>query len=292
MKRFISASAYLSALLAALFFLSCGEGGLDFGDFTDTGNSDVKGRFEDSTRGQTKGIALPPVTDSNKFSFVWMTDTHYRPDKQDYLDQVANFISNNGGKFILASGDLTDRGDAANFDYFIRHTHELLTVPFYSAIGNHDLYGDGWDAFRWDVGPSVTSFDYGNSFFMFIDSASCEIGSDQFDWIEDRLQHSNMATNRFVLSHLCLYDSELETPAILCDPDERLHLASLLKKYQVDYFLCGHKHWIEEDRLDGFNQIMGGTPSPYKPPTNGKPVFWNFTVNGNDVEYQRIEFQE
>jgi len=292
MKRFISASAYLSALLAALFLMSCGEGGLELGDLANSGSSDVKGRFKDSTRGQTKGLALPTVTDPHKFSFVWMTDTHYRPDRQDYLDQVGNFITNTGGKFVLNSGDLTDRGDNENFFFFVRHSQEVLSVPFYSAIGNHDLYGAGWDTFRWQVGPSVTSFNYGNSFFMFIDSASCEIGEDQFDWIENQLQHSNMATNRFVLSHLCLYDSELETPALLCDPDERLHLASLLKKYQVDYLLCGHKHWIEEDQLDGFFQIMGGTPSPYKKPQNGKPVFWNFTVNGSNVDYQRIEFQE
>jgi 3',5'-cyclic AMP phosphodiesterase CpdA len=292
MKRFISAGAYLGTLLAALLLMSCSGGGLELGDLTTTGSSDVKGRFENSTKGQTKGITLPPVNDPNKFSFVWMTDTHYRPDRQDYLDRVANFVDNSGARFVLNSGDLTDRGDNANFDYFINHSQETLSVPFYSAIGNHDLYGDGWDAFRWKIGPSVTSFTYGNSFFMFIDSASCEVGRDQMDWIEDQLQKSYTSTNRFVLSHLCLYDSDLETPAILCDPDERLHLASMMKKYHVDYFLCGHKHWVEEDNLDGFNQIMGGTPSPYKKPYNSDPVFWNFTVNGSDVEYERVEMND
>jgi 3',5'-cyclic AMP phosphodiesterase CpdA len=280
-------------LLLSALFLSCGGGGLELGDLTNTGNSDVKGRFEDSTQGKTLPIILPAVPDGENFNFVWMTDTHYRQDREDYLTQVSNYVGNSwGASFFLNSGDLTDRGDQQEFNYFLNHKAEILNVPFYSAIGNHDLYGDGWDAFKGAVGPSVTSFNYGNSFFMFIDSASCEIGKDQMDWIEDQLQKSGAATNRFVLSHLCLYDGDLETPTILCDPDERLRLASLLKKYEVDYLLCGHKHWVEEDEFDGFNQIMGGTPSPYKDPYNSKPLFWYFHINGGSVWYEKIELSE
>jgi hypothetical protein len=291
MKRLISASARWCALLSALLFLACGGGGLELGDLTTTGSGDPKPRFDDSTQGKTLPITLPLVHDANNFSFMWVTDIHLRPDRQDYMDQIGNFAANSGASFVLNSGDLTDRGDFTNFDYFVRKRDQYIGIPFYSAIGNHDLYGDGWDAFKSRVGPSVVSFTYGNSFFMFIDSASCQLGSDQLDWIEDQLRRSGPYPNRFVLSHMCLYDSEAETPAILCDPDERLRLAGLLNKYHVDYLLCGHKHWVEEDDLDGFFQIMGGTPNPWKRPYNSKPVFWNFTIHGDNVQYQRIEFQ-
>jgi len=291
MKKFIAVFAIVSLILVSPLIFSCGSGGLELSDLTSSGNSDVDGRFQDCKDGKAKAITLPPVIDPEHFSFLWLTDMHIRSDRDDYFDQLGNYSSNVGASFILTSGDLTDDGSSENIQYVLSQENTYLNVPLYSAIGNHDLYSDGWDRFKDNIGPSVTSFSYGNSFFMFIDSASCKIGNDQMEWIEDQLRDSD-APHKFVLSHICLYDGELETPTILCDPDERLRLLSLIDKYDVDFFLCGHKHWVEEDEVDGIEHIMGGTGSPWKHPYNSKPLFWYFQVNGNEVDYSKVHFQD
>jgi len=291
MRKFISVFAIFSLVLISPLFFSCGEGGLEPGDLLTSGNSDVDARFQDCKDGKAKPISLPSVIDPEHFSFLWLTDMHIRSDREDNFDQLGNYSNELGASFILTSGDLTDDGSGDNLDYLLSQEETYLNVPLYSALGNHDLYSNGWERFRDNIGPSVTSFVYGNSFFMFIDSASCKIGNDQMDWIEDQLRNDN-STHKFVLSHICLYDGDLETPTILCDPDERLRLLALIDKYNVDYFLCGHKHWVEEDEVDGVHHIMGGTGSPWKRPYNSKPLFWYFQVNGGDVEYSKIHFED
>jgi len=280
MKRFLAAlGCVLAGLAIPLFLFRC--------DFIKPNNSSAEDRFDDSVHGKTKQLIIPEPADPQHFSFLWMTDMHIKEDEGDYLNEIGNFASNKNASFILHSGDLADNGEESEYDYFLQREAEALPAPFYSAIGNHDLYGDGWDAFKDKIGPSVFSFDFGNSFFVVTDSANCEIGGKQMDWIEGRLSETH-AKNIFVLSHFCLYDGEIETPAILCDPDERLKFLSLLKKYDVDYFLCGHKHYVQKDTFEGTTHIMGGTCSTVRKPYNSEPLFYYFQVNGGDVDFDKI----
>ena len=291
MKRFNSVFAFLLVLLISPLLSSCGSGGLSLSDLTNTGNTNVDGRFTDCKEGKAKPIVLPPVVDPENFSFVVVTDMHMRTDRDDYMDQIGNFSTNKSASFVLNCGDLVDDGESKNYNYVLQREGEALDVPLYSALGNHDLYSDGWDDFRSKIGPSSASFTYGNSFFLIIDTASCKVGGKQFDWIEDKLRESH-AEHKFVISHMCLYDSDVETPTILCDPDERLKMISLLKEYDVDYFLCGHKHWVEEDKYEGTEHIMAGTASPWKRPYNSAPLLWYFQVNGGDIHYTKVHFQD
>jgi len=290
MKKFIPVFASTVFLLALSLVYSCGAGGLDPSDLMTSGNSDVDSRFEDSKDGKGKPIDLQAPTDPQHFSFLWIGDLHERANSEDFLMELGNAASNMNAGFIVGIGDLTDSGEDDDYDYLLFRKSDYLSVPLYSAIGNHDLFSDGYEDFRDKINPSSAAFTYGNSLFMLVDSASCKIGKKQMDWIEDELRGSG-ATNKFVLTHVCLYDGELETPTILCDPDERLRMLSLLKNYDVDYFLCGHKHYVEEEEFEGTTHLMGGTASPYKRPYNSDPLFWYFQVDGGQVNYTKVDFE-
>jgi|GEM_PF-748080 len=297
MKKKVPYFLFFLCLMGFMFFLSCGEGGFEPGTIFNAFETSVKGRFDESVSGKTKPLNPPMVNDENNFGFLWITDPHIRSDRRDYFGKLGMFADRNNVGFIVCSGDLSDNGTRENFNYVNYLTSVNLTVPFYSALGNHDLYGDGWEAFKELIGPSVVSFSpysaYGlsNSLFIFIDTAECVVGEKQMDWIEFQLKNSS-AGHRFILSHFCLYDGEFETPTILCDPDERYRLLSLLKKYQVDFFLCGHKHSAEKYNIYGTYHIQGGTASAYKSPLNDDAQFYYFQVQRDSVSFEKIYFKK
>lgn len=276
----------LSACLIPVL-ISCGE----MGTISEGTSSTVDDRFKESIDGDTKPIILPRARNTDHFSFLWLTDMHIRPDRKDYFSQLGTYSAEHNSRFIITSGDLTDGGEKEQYEYVLNQVKAHLMIPFYSAIGNHDLYGDGWDAFKEYIGPSVAKFKFGNSLFILVDTASCEVGRDQFDWLEDTLKNSH-AKHKFIFTHMCLYNKVAELPIILCDPDERYHMESLLKKYKVDFYLCGHGHYAEETKIGDTIHIQGATASAWNTPMNGDPEFFNFTIDGDDVDYEKIYFKD
>ncbi len=254
-------------------------------------SSAVGDRFQESIDGKTKPIVLPRVKDPRHFSFLWLTDMHIRPDKKDYFDKLGNFATKSHASFVITSGDITDEGTSEDYDEVVFKAKQNLPVPLYSALGNHDLYNDGWDEFKDNIGPSTAVFKFGNTMFMIIDTATCEVGADQMDWIEDKLDDVD-AKHKIIFSHICLYNRTAELPIILCDPDERARLLGLLKKYEVEYFLCGHGHYAEVTKADGTTHIQGATASAWNNPLNGDPEFFNFIINGADLDYERYYFKD
>jgi len=285
MKR-INLSLLIFLIMLPLF-LSCGDA---LPDITKGVSTTVDDRFNESIDGKTKKIVLP-IDNGEKFNFLWLTDMHIRDDRKDYFPQLGNFATAHNSSFIITSGDLTNDGESDNYDYVLYQVDKYLSVPFYSAIGNHDLYGDGWDEFKKKIGPSTASFTYGGALFVILDTASCEVGRDQMDWLEDTLKDSH-EKHKFIFSHMCLYNKVAELPIILCDPDERLRLLSLLRDYKVDFFLCGHGHYDEKIEIDGTTHIQGATASAWNNPMNGDPEFFQFSIDGSSLDYKKIYFKD
>jgi len=293
MKKFFLFGLWV--FFAPIYF-SCSTYGLeDIDQYVNAMETTVDERFEESLSGQSKPLKIPVVQNPEHFSFLWCTDMHLRTNRRDYLDKLGMFAQRVNARFIIHSGDLADHGLLEEFNYFLVRKEEAVLPVFFAVLGNHDLYGDGWDAFKEKMGPSVTAFDYGNSRFIFIDSATCDIGRQQMDWIEDELKSARQSywiEHIFIFSHMCLYDSTFESPTIICDPDERYLLTSLLDKYDVDFFLCGHKHSAEKYRLNGTWHIQAGTASTYKKPINDHPQFYYFQVDGENVYFEKKYFDQ
>lgn len=88
-------------------------------------------------------------------SFVQISDTHLRPSKQPsgwwLSNQPADLLRSAVTKvgllknvdFVMFTGDLFDRAEAAALDEF-RTIVQGLPCPYYVCVGNHDVVGQPW----------------------------------------------------------------------------------------------------------------------------------------------------
>jgi predicted phosphodiesterase len=73
-----------------------------------------------------------------RFRFIVVNDTHHISDEcTGYLRGAVRKMKEASPVFCLHCGDLTDKGEAANFEKVLEAFKEL-NCPFYPVIGNHD----------------------------------------------------------------------------------------------------------------------------------------------------------
>ena len=156
----------------------------------------------------------------------------------------------------MFSGDLTYLGEEAEYSNFINHC-DALTVPWYPALGNHDICNSGW-AYYWKfLGPSAYSFCGGNAKFVVIDTASGRIGGDQMEWIAEQLQ-TNKQPLLFIISHMPIYGDSYgsyDFPETI----EKQQLIALFEKYEVDFVLQGHYHGFADITHNSVRYITSGS---------------------------------
>ena len=272
-----------AALLLALIG-GCGPSGLVWGT-----DADVDERVEESFAGQAKQLHFPQST-TDSFTFLFVSDMHLRLDQDDWMSELDAYAQSADAAFIVCGGDNTDHGLLQEYNLYLRRT-EGFYADMYPAIGNHDLYHDGWEHFKRLLAPSVYSFEYGNAFFFFLDSAQATLGRDQLDYVERKLKRVTQR-HRFVISHFPIYDGVVQTPAILGTPEERYKLIYLFDKYRVEYYLSGHKHSGERYQIRDTWYLIAGAGSTYKTIVNDEPHFWRFDIQGPALHAKKIYFQD
>lgn len=289
-REFLRAAAGGAGAAAFLAGLS----GCDPGTYVDYLTLDdadkVTDRFNESASGHAKPLIFPE-TDSDSFTFLWTSDMHITRDKSDNFDKLAYYADKVNASLMLHSGDCVDDGDEKEFQKWTRRA-EVMPVPVFTAIGNHDLYNDGWDEFKRYIGPSVFRFAYGPADFIFIDTANGTTGWDQMQWIEKVLERNKHFPHRFVLSHYPIYDGTLQTPSSMGNTEERMKLISMFDDYNVKYFLSGHKHAEEHYKVRDTKCIIGGTGSTYKEIIGGDYHFYRFSIYGTGMESEKIYFDD
>jgi len=219
-----------------------------------------------------------------EYSFAFCADPHLREDDDGCFPELDKAIRSRRINFVIFGGDLTYLGQEAEYTNFLEHVN-ALTVPFYPAIGNHDLYNGGW-AYYWRYfGPSTYSFCGGNAKFVVIDTASEEIGLAQMEWIKEELK-SNKQPLLFVISHMPIYGGEhdgYDFPK----GEERTELIELFEKYEVDFVLEGHYHSYVDFTVNGVRYITSGSFSDGLL-NSGDRHFLLFNVYGPEVTVEKV----
>jgi len=190
------------------------------------------------------------------YSFAFCGDPHMYSKGDGCFDDLDKAIKLKQIRFVLFGGDLTSFGEESEYSNFMDHC-DALTVPWYPALGNHDLCNSGW-AYYWKfLGPSVYSFYGGNTKFVVIDSASGKIGLNQMEWIQEQLR-SNKQPLLFVISHMPIYGN-LYGNYKFPETDEKQQLIALFEKYQVDIVLQGHWHGFVDITNNGVRYVTSGS---------------------------------
>lgn len=248
-------------------------------------SSDVDKRFEDSASLPEKNDIIIRE-DETEFSFIVVADTHvYHGDasKLAALIERLNQDKANGAndKFLIACGDISQRGDVEDFQAF-RDTLEP-EFPVYATPGNHDLYYDGWHNYREILGKSCYTFKAGPSVrFVAFDSANGTLGRKQKNWLEWVLKN-NREPLCFVFTHFELFSPGLDTIQQYTDIEEAYYLINLFKKTGVDYVLMGHSH-------DYYDKEFNRTHYVNIPEFVDEGNYFRFYVNlaNKTIEYKQM----
>ena len=251
----------------------------------------VDDRFNESMAGHAKELVFP-VADSENFSFLWASDIHITEGQPHFMDKLGFYADEVGAKFVLHSGDCVDKGLDTGFRKWVRVMDTYISVPLITAIGNHDLYNEGWDLFKKYIGPSVYRFEYGQCDFFFLDVANGTLGRDQMHWLEKTLYLNKSKGCRFALGHYPIYSGSIQTPGSMGNTEERMKLIYLFDEYEVDYYLCGHMHMGNVEEVRDTTHIVAGAGSAYKQIIDDDYHFWRFDVRGNRVSKDKIYYDD
>ncbi len=226
------------------------------------------------------------------FSFAILGDNR---DGNNVLKIIISKINkDNDISFAINNGDLVPDGYKKEFSNYL-NIIKTSKKPFISIIGNHEIpWYDGESNYKKVFGKTHFSFVYGNSYFIVLDSSDKKIGNKQLKWLEKELQKSQKYTNRFVITHVPLYDPRYGKYAkghSLKSPKKIKKLNNLLDIYRVNMIFCSHIHFYYQ----GFWQktpfiITGGAGAPLKKyKDNGFYNFVKVTVKGKEIKYKVIK---
>lgn len=214
-----------------------------------------------------------PVLKGEPFTFVAYGDS--RSDGITH-EEICNGIEIEYPDLILHTGDLV-RSDEDQNDWdnnFFKATKDVAKyAPIYPTLGNHEYKKDilGFskvhpenyhDYFVLPGNEKYYSFEYGNTFFLCIDSNYGDNpfgpGSAQYRWIENTLKEATDGVNdpTFIVAffHNPPYTSGSHAP----DYWVGLFLVPLFEQYRVDVVFTGHNHNYERSFKDPVVYIVTG----------------------------------
>ncbi len=212
----------------------------------------VQQRFQESTN-----IAPPPDTlfaSTNFFSFIHITDIHVYQGTNIHLGRLPSVFTTND-RFIVATGDLINTGQELDYQAYLSMMSNMGR-PFYSVLGNHDLWNGGWQYYPLYLGSPVYSVQAGNIRLISLDSANATLCLEQRQWLEQQLI-SRQEPLCVVMMHFNLLSPQIGESGQYADIEEVYALQYLFEKYQVDYVLMGHSHIYDYKKINGVNYLVG-----------------------------------
>ena len=208
--------------------------------------------------------AIAPDTSFFRFSFYGDSQAGDTLTPDTTVQQaIADGVLNSNPMFVIHTGDVVYRGDVYaqwGSQFFAPSASMLFSVPFFFAVGNHEL-GDPFLAatfFYWPLAPGTWfSFDYGNAHFIILDTdAAFSPGTPQYEWLVSDLAGASK-TWLFVAFHHPPYTSSLSEFHPVMTAVQQI-LVPLFEAYRVDMVLNSHVHWYERSEKNGIYYITSG----------------------------------
>jgi hypothetical protein len=159
-------------------------------------------------------------------------------------------------RFVVAMGDITQRAEVWEYDLFDRQL-VTLQIPFYTTLGNHDLWAPASRFFE-RYGRASFSFTFKGVTFTFADSGDGDIDPTVDGWLDEWLDAARDRTSIF-LSHFPPIDPVGIRYGGFRSADDARRLLSKFVQNNVDLTLYGHIHtFIKFDNAGIPAYISGG----------------------------------
>ncbi len=247
----------------------------------------VTGRFNDNFSGEIAPVADIDPVGTNNFKFVVLSDTHMGSPGGNVLESMLARIQSNGDAFVISCGDNTDNGEEGQYLAY-QALFGKFNMAYRSAIGNHDIFFEGWKNFKKFLGRSMYSFNADNVHITVLDSANGVFGEKQLSWLEEDLKAATQ-THKIVLTHYPIWNGNFTSVFKLASEEEAAIVKDMLSRYSVNIMFAGHYHGYNEIELGGVKYIVTGGANDLIDPGNHQN-YVEVTVNGNSLDTRKVAF--
>lgn len=240
-----------------------------------------------------KTINIQPVLpkgSEDKYKYVILGDNR---DGYETFQQIIQQVNGLNPVFVIDNGDLVFSGKPNQYRLFDQITSKISTT-FCTALGNHDIRGNGRSIYTMLYGPPYYSFDFEDSHFIFLDSSpgwseKRAISEEQYSWLEKDLIKAK-GKRIFVISHIPPQDprsgiTKNEIPNYVNevnsgqgwveqklnnynenkdmehgfqDPAEAERFEKLMSTYKVDTAYLSHIHSYFDNTKNGVRYLITG----------------------------------
>ncbi len=182
-------------------------------------------------------LAPPDAAITDRFRFAAMGDIQTA---LPHVDDVFERINREPGlRFVFSMGDLVEDGGLDEYELLL-DKFELLDIPYYSTIGNHELRAnlDRWhDLFgRYNV-----HFTFKGAAFSIVDSGNASLDPTVYDWLDVWLSGAAGDVHIFG-THYPPIDPVGARQGAFRSRREANKLLAMLAGGEVDLTLYGHIH--------------------------------------------------
>lgn len=197
-----------------------------------------------------------------------VADDHLLSDTSATLTRVLELIASmdQQPKFIIASGDLTNRGDADSYRQ-LKSIMAATALPVIYALGNHDTRPGFYEGMLERTADLEAAYDHdlvieGVHVIVLDTSAPGQIGGslepEQFAWLEQRLNAHAELPKLIVAHHApALGDTPPWDHWRTIEFSQSQTLATILKGHKVLAILSGHIHHDRFSVWHGIPVIVG-----------------------------------
>lgn len=190
------------------------------------------------------------------FKYAFVTDTHVGSStgEEDLNRTVADINAQSYIDFVIITGDITEMGTNSELK-LAKSILSKLNKPYYIIPGNHDT---GWSEsggvnFIKEFGYDKFNFDYKGYRFVacasgpYVRMSDGHIPRDATVWLDSVLKATPKNTPVIFANHYPL-DNSL---------DNWYEATDRLKKYNIQYAICGHGHKNNAYNFEGIEAVMG-----------------------------------
>jgi 3',5'-cyclic AMP phosphodiesterase CpdA len=159
--------------------------------------------------------------------------------------------------FAIDVGDLVSEGEKGRYRRFLNQVQENLTIPFLTAIGNHDLSNGSPRNYQEIFGSTYYAFRIGESYFFVLD-ATTESGFNETErnWLKNELQKAQASKARFIFMHVPAFDPR-GNGFNKCLQDGK-DLLDLFRRYNVTHLFASHIHGYFSGIWEGVSYTITG----------------------------------
>jgi 3',5'-cyclic AMP phosphodiesterase CpdA len=144
-----------------------------------------------------------------------------------------------GLRFVVGMGDLTERGELAEYDLYERQL-ATLDLPLYTTLGNHELWSDH-RRFLGRFGRASFHFTFKGAAFTFVDSGDAGVEPLVEGWVEGWAAAARDRPHVF-LTHMPPVDPAGHRYGSFRSTRDARRLLARLAEGGVDLTLYGHIH--------------------------------------------------